>query len=60
MCIADVWDALTAQDRPYKPPTPEDKACMILENGAKEGEFDKDVVEFQNLLGQTGVPPIIS
>ena len=45
MCIADVWDALTAQDRPYKPPTPIDKACDILEQGAKFGEFDKDVVE---------------
>ena len=45
MCIADVWDAVTAQDRPYKPPTPIDKACEILENGAKFGEFDKDVVD---------------
>ena len=45
MCIADVWDAVTAQDRPYKPPTPIDKACEILKNGAKFGEFDKDVVD---------------
>ena len=45
MCIADVWDAVTAQDRPYKPPTPIDKACEILESGAKFGEFDKDVVD---------------
>ena len=45
MCVADVWDAITAQDRPYKPPTPEDKACEILLNCAKSGEFDKDVVD---------------
>lgn len=45
MCIADVWDALTAQDRPYKPPIPPDKSCEILRSGAKFGEFDKDVVE---------------
>jgi len=45
MCIADVWDAVTAQDRPYKPPTPTDKACEILKSGAKFGEFDKDVVD---------------
>ena len=45
MCIADVWDAVTAQDRPYKPPTPIDKAIEILQSGAKFGEFDKDVVD---------------
>jgi HD-GYP domain-containing protein (c-di-GMP phosphodiesterase class II) len=45
MCIADVWDAVTAQDRPYKPPHSPDKACEILETGAKFGEFDKDVVD---------------
>ena len=45
MCVADVWDAVTAQDRPYKPPTPHDKACKILKKGAEFGEFDKDVVD---------------
>ena len=44
MCIADVWDALTAQDRPYKPPIPVDKSCKILESGAEHNEFDADVV----------------
>ncbi len=44
MCVADVWDALTAQDRPYKPPIPVEKSCAILENGAKFNEFDADVV----------------
>ncbi len=45
MCVADVWDALTAQDRPYKPPIPVDKSCDILRSGAKFNEFDPDVVE---------------
>ena len=45
MCIADVWDALTAQDRPYKPPIPPDKSCQILQAGAEHNEFDKDVVD---------------
>ena len=45
MCVADVWDAVTAQDRPYKPPHSPEKACEILKSGAKFGEFDKDVVD---------------
>ena len=45
MCVADVWDAVTAQDRPYKPPHSIEKACDILKKGAKYGEFDKDVVD---------------
>jgi len=45
MCIADVWDALTAQDRPYKPPIPPEKSSQILRAGAEHDEFDKDLVE---------------
>ncbi len=45
MCIADVWDALTAQDRPYKPAIPPDKSCQILKGGAEHDEFDKDLVD---------------
>ena len=44
MCVSDVWDALTAQDRPYKPPIPVDKSCDILRGGAEHMEFDPDVV----------------
>jgi HD-GYP domain-containing protein (c-di-GMP phosphodiesterase class II) len=44
MCIADVWDALTAQDRPYKPAIPPEKSCQILQGGAEHDEFDKDLV----------------
>ena len=45
MCVADVWDAVTAQDRRYSPPHSIEKACDILKKGAKYGEFDKDVVD---------------
>ncbi|UCD37689.1 MAG: GAF domain-containing protein [Fidelibacterota bacterium] len=45
MCIADVWDALTAQDRPYKPAIPPEKSCQILQAGAEHDEFDKDLVD---------------
>lgn len=45
MCIADVWDALTAQDRPYKPPIPPEKSAEILRSGAEHDEFDKELVE---------------
>lgn len=45
MCIADVWDALTAQDRPYKPPVPPDRSAQILQAGAEHNEFDKDLVD---------------
>jgi len=45
MCIADVWDALTAQDRPYKPAIPAEKSCQILKGGAEHDEFDKELVE---------------
>ena len=45
MCVADVWDAVTAQDRPYKPPYPLDRCIDILKKGAEFGEFDKDVVD---------------
>lgn len=45
MCIADVWDALTAQDRPYKPAIPPEKSSQILQAGAEHDEFDKDLVD---------------
>ncbi|MBA7582906.1 hypothetical protein ES708_24844 [subsurface metagenome] len=44
MCIADVWDALTAQDRPYKPAIPPEKSCQIMQSGAEHNEFDPDIV----------------
>lgn len=38
--IIDIFDALTAEDRPYKPPMPAEKAFFILEDMARNGKLD--------------------
>jgi HD-GYP domain-containing protein (c-di-GMP phosphodiesterase class II) len=45
MAICDIFDALTASDRPYKPAVPLEKALGILEIEAKGGFIDKDAVD---------------
>jgi HD-GYP domain-containing protein (c-di-GMP phosphodiesterase class II) len=40
LSVVDVYEALTAQDRPYKPALPHEKAKGIMENMAKSGELD--------------------
>ena len=45
LTIVDVYDALTAEDRPYKPPMPTEKAFVILRNMASEGKIDGDILE---------------
>jgi len=45
MTVCDIFDALTASDRPYKKAMPVDKALQILEWEARDGMLDKDVVE---------------
>ncbi|TGK04876.1 GAF domain-containing protein [Leptospira semungkisensis] len=44
MTIADIFDALTDQDRPYKKAVPLDRALDILEMEAKENHLDKDLL----------------
>ena len=44
LTIVDVYDALTAEDRPYKPPMPPEKAFGILESMAAEGKIDADIL----------------
>ncbi len=44
LTILDVFDALTAQDRPYKPPMPAEKALSILHSMVEEGSLDGDVL----------------
>lgn len=44
LTILDVFDALTARDRPYKPAIPTERALNILESMAEEGSLDGDVV----------------
>jgi HD-GYP domain-containing protein (c-di-GMP phosphodiesterase class II) len=45
MTISDIYDALTAQDRPYKRAVPTDKALDILKNEAGEGKLDSDLLD---------------
>jgi hypothetical protein len=44
MTIADIYDALTASDRPYKKAMPHEKAVDILMMDAKKGSLDTDLL----------------
>jgi HD-GYP domain-containing protein (c-di-GMP phosphodiesterase class II) len=44
MSISDIFDALTASDRPYKRAVPVDKALDILGFEVKDGHVDGDLV----------------
>lgn len=45
MAIADIFDALTAQDRPYKRAVPIEKVVDILREEARSNKLDPDLVE---------------
>jgi HD-GYP domain-containing protein (c-di-GMP phosphodiesterase class II) len=45
MTVCDIFDALTASDRPYKKAMPVDKALQILQWEAEEGALDQDIVD---------------
>jgi response regulator RpfG family c-di-GMP phosphodiesterase len=45
MTIADIFDALTESDRPYKKAVPADKALDIIRAEATAGRLDADLVE---------------
>ena len=44
MTIADIFDALTASDRPYKKAVPAEKALDILHEEAKQGLLDASLL----------------
>jgi hypothetical protein len=44
MTISDIFDALTATDRPYKRAVPADRALDILSMEAKDGMLDPDLL----------------
>lgn len=44
MSISDIFDALTASDRPYKRAVPVDRACDILGYEVKDGALDAELV----------------
>jgi HD-GYP domain-containing protein (c-di-GMP phosphodiesterase class II) len=45
MTISDIYDALTATDRPYKRAVPLDKALAILKSESDEGKLDADLLD---------------
>ncbi len=45
MTISDIYDALTAQDRPYKRAVPPVVALDILHDEANQGKLDKDLLD---------------
>ena len=69
MTIADIFDALTASDRPYKKAVPITKALDILNAEVQTGKLDRDVFDLflrariyevlvRPLQGRMTVPPI--
>jgi HD-GYP domain-containing protein (c-di-GMP phosphodiesterase class II) len=44
MSISDIYDALTASDRPYKKAVPVERAIDILEYGVKDQHLDAELV----------------
>jgi hypothetical protein len=45
MTIADIYDALTAKDRPYKPAIKTERALAILEDEANSGKIDRALLD---------------
>ncbi|MBC7196977.1 MAG: HD domain-containing protein, partial [Deferribacterales bacterium] len=46
MAVADIFDALTAKDRPYKKAVSVDVALKIIQEEAENNKLDKDIVRF--------------
>jgi HD-GYP domain-containing protein (c-di-GMP phosphodiesterase class II) len=45
LTISDIYDALSARDRPYKKSLPDDQALGILRAQAREGLVDRDLLD---------------
>lgn len=45
LIILDVFEALTAKERPYKAPIPVEKALEILDKMVQQGEIDGEILE---------------
>ncbi len=50
LTICDVYDALTADDRPYKKAKTKEQTFKILGFMAKDGEIDEEILEFAKEL----------
>jgi len=46
LAVIDIYEALTARERPYKPRMPPEMAINILRTEAVAGHLDADIVEF--------------
>lgn len=57
LTIADIFDALTASDRPYRKAAPIDRALKILEWEADDHKLDRDLVE---VFGSIVIPRIVA
>ena len=44
LTILDIFEALTAKDRPYKPPMPLEKAWTVLDSMVQEGALDGEIL----------------
>jgi HD-GYP domain-containing protein (c-di-GMP phosphodiesterase class II) len=44
MTVADIYDALTASDRPYKKALASERALQILDFEVKDGNLDAELV----------------
>ncbi len=44
LTILDIYEALTAKDRPYKKPFSPEKAFSILHSMADDGSLDPDIL----------------
>lgn len=44
LTVCDIYDALTASDRPYKKAVPREKALAILQDEARDGKLDEWLV----------------
>ncbi len=59
LTILDIFDALTAEDRPYKPAMPREKALSILAEMAEEGKLDPEILAlFQKAAETFPINPI--
>ena len=46
LTVSDIYDALTAKDRPYKPAMPKEKAFAILHTMVEEGKLEDRLVNW--------------
>ncbi|WP_430459636.1 HD-GYP domain-containing protein [Thalassolituus sp. LLYu03] len=57
MAVCDIFDALTASDRPYKPALPVERALDILNAEGKSGKIDQNLVRIFTELPLTHILP---